>query len=848
MPMPEDFQTWRSWVDSANDPATGSPLQLLPYCAFQSRDHTDDSPHLGVGIGSLILDLKLASQSGVLFPLGTETRAACTESELNGLMRCGPLAWSALRKLLISLLREENADRHRRVVESFLFPKAQAYFFKPVAVPNYTDFYASIHHATNVGRLFRPEQPLLPNYKWIPIGYHGRASSIVISGSSIRRPNGQIQIARTATPIFAASTQLDYELEVGAYIGIGNPLGSPISIDDAEAHIFGFTLLNDWSARDIQSWEYQPLGPFLGKSFATSVSPWVIPTDALEPYRCPLELSPLGDPDPLPYLAHTTSTFDMKLEAWISTAGMRQASLPPVRLSESSLANLYWSFPQLIAHHTSNGCNLEVGDLLASGTISGAVPGSLGCLLEMTARGEYPLLLPDDEVRTFLEDGDEIILRAVCEREGLPQLELGECRGTVLPANTSPYIYTKTIVQPAGEFSPPILGDPEISPAEAPQENDMATLVETSADTATTTDFLPLNGTDYVEFYVGNARQSAYFYRAAFGMKLIAYSGPETGQRDRASYVLQQGKIRFVLTTALRADSDIARHVQKHGDGVRAIALWVDDAADAWVQTTQRGAVSASEPAQSSDENGHVVTASIAAYGDTLHTFVERRNYSGAFLPGYRPILEDDVARPVGLLHIDHIVGNVGWNSMNQWVDFYSHVMGFSLYQHFDDNDISTDYSALMSKVMANATGFIKFPINEPAEGRRKSQIEEYLDFYDGPGVQHLALATHDILATVSQLQEQGVAFLTVPHSYYTDLQQRIGRIDEPIEELERLGILVDRDDEGYMLQIFTRPVEDRPTLFYEIIQRKGSRSFGKGNFKALFEAIEREQAERGNL
>ena len=680
MTMPQEFQTWRSWVDSANDPATGSPLQLLPYCAFQSRDHADDAPHLGVGIGSLILDLKLASQAGVLFPLGAETRAACTEPQLNALMRCGPVAWSALRKLLITLLREENADRHRRIVESFLFPKSQAYFSKPVAIPNYTDFYASIHHATHVGRLFRPEQPLLPNYKWVPIGYHGRVSSIVISGTQIHRPNGQIQIAKTATPIFAASTQLDYELEVAAYIGVGNSLGTPISIDDAEAHIFGLTLLNDWSARDIQTWEYQPLGPFLGKSFATSVSPWVVPIEALEPYRSPLQLSPLGDPDPLPYLAHTTSAFDMKLEAWINTASMRDASLPAVRLSQSNLCDLYWSFPQLVAHHTSNGCNLEVGDLLASGTISGAVPGSQGCLLEMTARGEYPLILPDDEVRTFLEDGDEIILRAVCEREGLPHLALGECRGTVLPANASPYIFTRTTVQPTDIYPLPVANDPELSSAELPQENAMATLVETVSDAPrTTTDFLPLNGTDYVEFYVGNARQSAYYYRAAFGMKLVAYSGPETGQRDQASYVLQQGKIRFVLTTALRSDSEIARHVQKHGDGVRAIALWVDDAADAWLQTTQRGATSVCEPHETSDEHGSVVTASIAAYGDTLHTFVERRNYTGTFLPGYREMPEDTVARPVGLLHVDHIVGNVGWNAMNEWVDFYSHVMGFSL-------------------------------------------------------------------------------------------------------------------------------------------------------------------------
>jgi 4-hydroxyphenylpyruvate dioxygenase len=365
---------------------------------------------------------------------------------------------------------------------------------------------------------------------------------------------------------------------------------------------------------------------------------------------------------------------------------------------------------------------------------------------------------------------------------------------------------------------------------------------------AVAADFLPLNGTDHIEFYVGNARQAAYFYRAAFGMPLVAYAGPETGRRDRASYVLQQGKVRFVLTTALRSDSEIAQHVHRHGDGVRAIALWVDDARSAWLETTSRGAKSVQEPTEVSDEDGRVVIASIAAYGDTVHTFVERKDYHGAFFPGYKAVEEDLIARPVGLLHVDHIVGNVGWNAMNEWVDFYSKVMGFSLYQHFDDNDISTEYSALMSKVMANSTGYVKFPINEPAEGRRKSQIEEYLDFYGGPGVQHMALATNDIVSTVTQMQAQGVSFLTVPHSYYAELQARIGKIDEPIEELERLGILVDRDDEGYMLQIFTRPVEDRPTVFYEIIQRKGSRSFGKGNFKALFEAIEREQASRGNL
>jgi 4-hydroxyphenylpyruvate dioxygenase len=362
------------------------------------------------------------------------------------------------------------------------------------------------------------------------------------------------------------------------------------------------------------------------------------------------------------------------------------------------------------------------------------------------------------------------------------------------------------------------------------------------------TDFLPLKGTDHVEFYVGNARQAAYFYRAAFGMRLVAYAGPETGQRDRASYVVEQGKIRFVLTTPLRSHHPIAQHVHLHGDAVRVIALWVDDARQSWYETTSRGAVSVEEPHILSDEQGTAVLASIRAYGDTIHTFVERSGYLGPFLPGYRAVAEDLVARPTGLLHIDHMVGNVGWHEMNQWVDFYANIMGFSLYQHFDDKDISTEYSALMSKVMANGNGYVKFPINEPAEGKKKSQVEEYLDFYPGPGVQHIALATNDILHSVNRLCEQGIEFLQVPHAYYTELQSRVGKIDEPLDELEELGILVDRDDEGYMLQIFTRPVEDRPTLFFEIIQRKGSRSFGKGNFKALFEAIEREQRERGNL
>jgi 4-hydroxyphenylpyruvate dioxygenase len=362
-------------------------------------------------------------------------------------------------------------------------------------------------------------------------------------------------------------------------------------------------------------------------------------------------------------------------------------------------------------------------------------------------------------------------------------------------------------------------------------------------------DFLPLNGTDYVEFYVGNARQAAYYYRSAFGFRLTAYQGPETGARDRASYVLAQNKIRFVLTTPLHPDHPIAEHIRLHGDGVRDIALWVDDAESAWRATTQRGARSVREPLALRDEQGEARISSIATYGDTIHTFVERRNYNGPFLPGFAAVKrEDSVSRPVGLKYIDHMVGNVGWGEMNKWVDFYSKVMGFRMFKHFDDKDISTEYSALMSKVMSNGNERVKFPINEPAEGKRKSQIEEYLEFYHGPGVQHIAMATDNIIETVGSLRRQGVEFLRVPSTYYDDLLARVGRIDEPVSELQDLGILVDRDDEGYMLQIFTRPVEDRPTLFYEVIQRKGSRSFGKGNFKALFEAIEREQALRGNL
>ncbi len=377
----------------------------------------------------------------------------------------------------------------------------------------------------------------------------------------------------------------------------------------------------------------------------------------------------------------------------------------------------------------------------------------------------------------------------------------------------------------------------------------MQQVAEQSANDKNSTDFLPLNGTDFVEFYVGNARQSAHYYRSAFGMKLVAYRGPETGTRDRASYLLQQDKIRFVLTTPLLPEGPISEHIKKHGDGVHEIALWVDDAEAAYRETTKRGARGILEPTVLHDEQGDVRISAIAAYGDTIHGFVERKNYRGVFFPGFKAVeTEDIVARPVGLKHIDHMVGNVGWNQMDTWVNFYRDVMGFQLYQHFDDNDISTEYSALMSKVMSNGNGRVKFPINEPAVGKRKSQIEEYLEFYHGPGVQHIAMATDDVIATVSKMRSQGVDFLRVPTTYYETLEQRAGKIDEPIDKLAELGILVDRDDEGYMLQIFTKPVSDRPTLFFEVIQRKGSRSFGKGNFKALFEAIEREQAIRGNL
>jgi 4-hydroxyphenylpyruvate dioxygenase len=378
---------------------------------------------------------------------------------------------------------------------------------------------------------------------------------------------------------------------------------------------------------------------------------------------------------------------------------------------------------------------------------------------------------------------------------------------------------------------------------------DMATTIKTDNRQNTITDFLPLEGTDYVEFYVGNAKQAAHYYMTAFGFNALAYAGPETGVKDRASYAVRQHKLTFVLTTPIRSGNPLADHIYKHGDGVKAISLRVSDAASAWKETTERGAKSYMKPTILKDGDGELVMSGIHTYGETVHLFIERKNYQGAFMPGYRAWSNPHFkTTDTGLLYVDHCVGNVGWNQMNPWVKFYEDVMGFKNILSFDDEDISTEYSALMSKVMSSGNGFVKFPINEPAEGKKKSQVEEYLEFYNGEGVQHVALATNDIVKTVRELISRGVEFLKVPNTYYDDLLSRVGHIDEDLEPLKELGILVDRDNEGYLLQLFSKPVEDRPTLFFEIIQRKGAKSFGKGNFKALFEAIEREQEARGNL
>ena len=370
-------------------------------------------------------------------------------------------------------------------------------------------------------------------------------------------------------------------------------------------------------------------------------------------------------------------------------------------------------------------------------------------------------------------------------------------------------------------------------------------LTQTAADQ----DIMPINGTDHIELYVGNSKQAAHFYKSAFGFQSLAYAGLETGLKDRESYVVVQDKIRLVLTSPLKSGTAIGEHIDKHGDGVKVVALWVDDATQSYETAMNNGATSYMEPQTHEDANGKVVQSGIYTYGETVHVFIERKDYKGVFLPGYKKWETPDYnPESVGLKFVDHMVGNVGWNRMNTWVEFYEKVMGFKNILSFDDNDISTEYTALMSKVMSNGNGRIKFPINEPAEGKKKSQVEEYLDFYEGEGVQHIAVATDDIIKTVRQLRSRGVEFLRVPDTYYDVVTDRVGKIDEDLAPLRELGILVDRDDEGYLLQIFTRPVEPRPTMFFEIIQRKGAQSFGKGNFKALFEAIEREQEVRGTL
>ncbi|MFK7934303.1 MAG: 4-hydroxyphenylpyruvate dioxygenase [Saprospiraceae bacterium] len=377
----------------------------------------------------------------------------------------------------------------------------------------------------------------------------------------------------------------------------------------------------------------------------------------------------------------------------------------------------------------------------------------------------------------------------------------------------------------------------------------MSTMTETSAlSTATTTDFMPINGTDYLELYVSNAKQAAHYYRTAFGFQPLAYAGLETGQRDRESYVVVQDKIRIVLTSPLKSGTDIGRHIDQHGDGVKVTALWVDDATYAYEETMKRGAKSYLKPIVEEDEHGRVVRSGIYTYGEVVHIFVERKDYRGAFLPGYVEWKPFYMTESIGLKYVDHMVGNVALGQMNRWVKFYEEVMGFKQIMSFDDDDISTEYTALMSKVMSNGNGRIKFPINEPAAGLKKSQVEEYLDFYEGEGVQHIAVATDNIVKTVTALRDRGVEFLNIPTTYYETLQERVGKIDEDIAALQELGILVDRDDEGYLLQIFTKTIQARPTMFFEIIQRKGATSFGKGNFKALFEAIEREQELRGTL
>ena len=427
----------RSWVESANQPGTDFPIQNLPFGVFQ-RALTPEPPRVGVAIGDRILDLRLCHRAGLFEGELAAVGEACLASSLNRLMALGPASWSALRRRVSDLLREDRRRALQKKVEPCLATMAEAVMRMPAEIGDYTDFYASIFHATNVGSMMRPDNPLLPNYKYVPIGYHGRASSVVISGTPVRRPAGQVKAESAMEPVFGASRRLDYELEVGFFVGPGNPLGSPIEVADSESHIFGACLVNDWSARDLQVWEYQPLGPFLAKSFATTISPWVITLEALEPFRVPALIRPEGDPEPLPYLEHprqrSRGGLDLRLEVSLASDQMRAARMAPFVIARSSLRHLYWTPGQLLTHHASNGCNLRPGDLIASGTVSGPTRESRGCLLELTWKGEQPITLPTGEPRRFLEDGDEVILRGWCEREGWVRIGAGECRGTVLPA------------------------------------------------------------------------------------------------------------------------------------------------------------------------------------------------------------------------------------------------------------------------------------------------------------------------------------------------------------------------------------------------------------------------------
>jgi fumarylacetoacetase len=432
----------RSWIQSANDSTTDFPIQNLPFGVFKRRGANEPS-RVGVAIGDQILDVAACLSEGLFRPDATSVAESCCEASLNPLLELGRDAAHTLRRDLSEILRVGSPvfERDHAIASRILVPTSGAELILPVRVGDYTDFYASIDHATNVGSMFRPDNPLLPNYKWIPIGYHGRSSSVVVSGTNVRRPVGQTRDGAEGSPTFGATRRLDYELEVGAIVTTGNALGSPISLDDAERHILGLCLVNDWSARDIQAWEYQPLGPFLAKSFSTSISPWVVTLDALEPFRARAYPRPADDPAPLPYLFSQQNTnaggVDITLEVFLSSARMRDERMEPYRVSVGSFVDMYWTIAQLVAHHTSNGCNLRAGDLLASGTVSGALKESRGCLLERTWRGTEPLVLPTGETRKFLEDGDEVILRGFCERSGWPRIGFGECRGVVLPARTA---------------------------------------------------------------------------------------------------------------------------------------------------------------------------------------------------------------------------------------------------------------------------------------------------------------------------------------------------------------------------------------------------------------------------